>query len=77
MIKTKTGDYTALYAENGFLLTNGETFGTRVYLAEGADEDEWYETPALDAGEGEYDYTEVTERGFADGLEEEEGYDEF
>ena len=73
MIKTKTSDYTALYAENGFLLTNGETFGTRVYLAEGADEDEWYETPALESDEGVYDYTAVLEGEFTDG----ESYDEF
>lgn len=69
MIKTKTSDYTTLYAENGFLLTNGETFGTRVYLAEGADEDEWYETPALDADGEVYDYSDIPEA--------EESYDEY
>lgn len=32
-----------LYAENGKVLTNGEIYGTRIYLAEGQSADDFYE----------------------------------
>ena len=32
-----------LYAENGKVLTNGEIYGTRIYLAEGQNADDFYE----------------------------------
>ena len=52
MIREKTNDFTALYAEQGFVITNGDVYGTRVYLAPGADEDEWYETDDVEGGCG-------------------------
>ena len=52
MIKKRTNDFTALYAEQGFVITNGEVSGTRVYLAPDADADEWYETEDPDCGNG-------------------------
>lgn len=57
MIKKTTNDFTALYAEQGCVITDGEVYGTRVYLAPGADEDEWYETEDPSGGSGA-DYIE-------------------
>ena len=48
MIRKETDDYTALFAENGFLVTNGEIFATCVYLMKNSDEGDWYETSAID-----------------------------
>lgn len=44
---------TVLIAEDGMIITNGETFGRTVYLAEGADASEWHEVPDGDRKEGE------------------------
>jgi hypothetical protein len=35
-----------LYAESGKVLTNGEIYGTRIYLAEGMSVDAFYEISA-------------------------------
>jgi hypothetical protein len=35
-----------LYAENGKVLTNGEIYGTRIYLAEGQSDYDFYEISA-------------------------------
>ena len=32
-----------LYADDGMILTDGQIFGRRIYLAEGADESKFYE----------------------------------
>lgn len=32
-----------LYADKGKVLTNGEIYGTQIFLAEGQDESTWYE----------------------------------
>ena len=32
-----------LYADKGKVLTNGEIYGTQIFLAEGQDESAWYE----------------------------------
>lgn len=32
-----------IYADDGMVLTNGEIYGTEIYLAEGASEKDWHE----------------------------------
>ena len=44
MIKSKEGNIRVLEAEHGFLLSNGEIYGKKVYLAPCDDEETWYET---------------------------------
>ena len=39
----KTFTRTVLIADEGKVLTNGETYGKEVYLAEGADASVWHE----------------------------------
>lgn len=55
-------------ASEGHLLTNGETYGRTIYLAEGIDESTFYEIPEsempnLEEGEAEIeDYKEALSR---------------
>ena len=44
-----------LYAEEGKVLTNGETYGKQIYLAEGVSADSFYEIT-------EQEYAEIEER---------------
>lgn len=78
MIREKTNDFTALYAEQGFVITNGEAYGTRVYLAPGADEDEWYETDDVEgAGSAGYIENQTGIRDIFDETEPEEDVYEY
>lgn len=52
----KTVTRTVLIAEDGMIITNGETFGRTVYLAEGADASVWREVNENDVVEDENGY---------------------
>ena len=47
-----------LYADEGKVLTNGEIYGTKIYLAEGASSDDFYEI-----SEQEYNDKIIAEHG--------------
>ena len=49
----KTVIRTVLIADEGMILTDGESFGREVYLAEGADVSEWREIPKTQAEEAQ------------------------
>ena len=44
MIYHNSGDIVILEAEPGFLITNGEVYGKKVYLSPLDNQDNWYET---------------------------------
>ncbi len=44
MIRSKEGDIVILEAEHGFLITNGEVYGKKVYMSPCDNEENWYET---------------------------------
>lgn len=51
----KTVVRTVLIADEGMVLTDGVSFGSEVYLAEGADASEWREIPDTRAEEAQDD----------------------
>lgn len=62
-------DKKALYADEGMILTDGTTYGSIIYLAEGADEKNFYQISEEEYNEianseqaEESDYTEALER---------------
>ena len=42
-MKQETIELRKLTADNGKVLTNGEAYGTEIYLGKGDNEDNWYE----------------------------------
>lgn len=48
-MKTETVKTVILTADEGMTLTNGETYGKKVYLAVGADPGNWREIPDSEA----------------------------
>ena len=44
MIMEERNGYTVLQAEEGFVITNGDTYGKKVYLSEIDNIEDWYET---------------------------------
>ena len=53
---------TVLYADKGKILTNGEIYGKKIFLAESVSEKEFYEIT-------EEEYSKIQERGDTDGSE--------
>ena len=49
----KTVTRTILIADDGMILTDGNSYGKTVYLAEGADASEWREVPENEINEAD------------------------
>lgn len=56
-------DRKILKASKGMILTNGEIYGSEIYLADGVDENAFYEIP-----EGEIESEEATSEDYIEAL---------
>ena len=57
------GDRKVLKASEGMILTNGEIYGSEIYLAEGIDANSFYEIP-----ESEIESEEATNKDYMEAL---------